>query len=562
MSVTGRRWRIKPKVPLEAVVPRMDLPPLIRHLLWHRGVDTDEEASRFLFLSSGAEHDPMLLPAMPEAVARLREAIRRGETVAVFGDFDVDGVTAAALLTEGLHDLGAQVVPYIPHRLTEGYGLTEGAVERLAQTGASVLISADCGTSSLAEVAQAGGLGMAVVILDHHSVAEELPAAVATVNPRRQDSRYPEKELTSVGLAYKAMSALYDSLGRPFPANRYLDLVALGTVADVAPLLGENRWLVKWGLEALAGTQRPGLQSLMQAAGLPPKRIDVESIAYMLGPRLNAAGRLAHARLAFDLFLVQREDEAASLALQLNALNQERQRQQAVALALVGELLAGEGPGVPFLFVGHREISAGIVGIVAGKLAEERYRPAIVYEQGEARSRGSGRSIPEYDITGALRTCGHLLLRFGGHRQAAGFTAETQHLPAVREALLEHAARELAGMDLSPAIDIDAALPLSGLLGQEIRWLARLEPYGQGNPAPAFLSRGVLVAEARRVGNDAQHLRLKLRDGPVTWPAIAFGLGQAAVTAGQRLDVVYSLGPDRAGDGALELRVRDLCASA
>ncbi|MFQ6019677.1 MAG: DHH family phosphoesterase, partial [Dehalococcoidia bacterium] len=396
MSATGRRWRIRARTP-EGALPDTPYPPLVRHLLWHRDVRSAEEAARFLSPTPAAEHDPLLLPGMTEAVSRLQRAIRDGETIAVFGDFDVDGVTASALLTEGLRGLGARVMPYMPDRFSEGYGLNVGALETLARDGATLMISADCGSSSLSEVAHAAGLGLEVIILDHHSLTPDpstgsgqaLPSAVATVNPKRDDSHYPERELTSVGLAYKAMGALYEAAGRPFEAGRYLDLVALGTVADVAPLLGENRWLVQRGLTAIAKAERAGLRALIGSAGLAPERIDVEAIGYLLAPRLNAAGRLAHAGLAFDLLLAKDEEEATSLASHLGALNQERQRQQAAAMATVAELLADEDDGAPLIFVGHPDISAGIVGIVAGKLAEDRYRPAIVYELGEATSRGS-----------------------------------------------------------------------------------------------------------------------------------------------------------------------------
>lgn len=566
MSATGRRWRVKGRIP-EGALAEAPYPPLLRHLLWHRGVRSASEGARFLLEAPSGEYDPLLLPGIEEALARIRQAVRFGETVAVFGDFDVDGVTAAAVLTQGLRELGAKVVPYIPHRFSEGYGLSTSALETLAGAGAGLVLTVDCGTSSLAEVRYANGLGMNVVILDHHSVPAELPAAVATINPKRPDAVYPERELASVGLAYKLLTALYESLGHAFEPARYLDLVALGTVADVAPLLDENRWLVKRGLEALRRTERPGLRALMEAAGVTADRVDTEAIGYLLGPRLNAAGRLAHARLAFDLLLCEEGEEAAVQALELTSLNQERQRQTMAALELAQELLAAEAES-PFIFIGHGDISAGIVGLVAGRLAEERYRPAIVYERGERQSRGSARSIPEFDVTAALRTCGELFVKFGGHRQAAGFTAENECLPAIKESLLAVAAKELASVDLSPVIDIDAVLPLQRLRGEEIRWLARLEPFGQGNPEPTFLSRGVQVTESRLVGDEGRHLRLKLKDGAVTWPAIAFGLGDlpagrqgATVEAGQRLDVVYSLAADRMSEGALQLRVKDMAPS-
>jgi len=335
----------------------------------------------------------------------------------------------------------------------------------------------------------------------------------------------------------------------------------------MAPLLDENRWLVRRGLRALSRTRRPGLAALMEAAGIDPRLVDAEAIGYALGPRLNAAGRLAHARLAFDLLLEEDPERAMERALELTSLNQERQRQTRAALALAEELLAAEDPESPLVFIGHGGISAGIVGLVAGRLAEERYRPAVVYEEGESTSRASCRSIPEFDITGALRKCSELLVRFGGHRAAAGFTAENGKLPALKEALTGQAEEGLAGVELTPVIDIDAAVPLQRMSGKMMRWLSALAPFGQGNPEPTFLSRDVEVVEARTVGQNGDHLRLKLRDGRATWPAMAFGLGPESpvefeVRAGERLDVVYSFAADRGGEGSLELRVKDVAPSA
>lgn len=566
MSALGRRWRLRGRFP-EGALADAPYPALVRHLLWHRGVRTASEAARFLEGPQAAgEYDPLLLPGMERALSRLRQAVRGGETVAVFGDFDVDGVTASAVLTQGLRSLGVKVVPYIPDRFQEGYGLNLGALDTLRQAGARLVVTADCGTSSHREVDHACGLGMEVVILDHHTVPPQLPAAVATVNPKREDSRYPESELAAVGLAYKLMAALHESLGRAWEPDRYLDLVALGTVADLAPLQNENRLLVQRGLRALARGQRPGVRALMEASGIDPEAVDAEAIGYALGPRLNAAGRLAHARLAFELLLEEDEGEAMRRALELTALNQERQRQTGAALELARELLSREDREAPLIFIGHREISAGIVGLVAGRLAEELYRPTVVYEAGEERSRGSCRSIPEFDITAALRRFAGLMERFGGHRAAAGFTARNETLAALKEALLQAAEEGLRGVELTPAIDIDAALPLSRLGGQALRWLARMAPFGQGNPEPTFLSRGVQVVEVRNIGADGRHLRLKLRDGPVTWPAVAFGLGPESPAAldvrpGDRIDVVFSLAAERGQRDVLELRVKDAAPS-
>ncbi|MEX0800659.1 MAG: single-stranded-DNA-specific exonuclease RecJ [Dehalococcoidia bacterium] len=565
VTASGRRWRLRGRFPDDAL-PDAPYPTLVRHLLWHRGLRTADEASRFMEGPS-PEHDPLLLPDVEPALSRLGEAVRAGERVAVYGDFDVDGVTASALLVEALSGLGAKAVAYIPDRFSEGYGVNVGALERLHAEGATLVLTADCGTSSIAEVARARELGMDVLILDHHSVPAELPAATALVNPKRPDSRYPFAELASVGLAYKLMSALHERLGRAWEAERWLDLVALGTVADVAPLRDENRSLLKRGLGCLARTERPGLRALMEASGIEASRVDAESIAYGLAPRLNAAGRLKHARLALDLLLERDEDEALRRALELTALNRERQERTQAAMDLAADLLADEDGDAPLLFLGHEEIPSGIVGLVAGRLAEDRHRPAVVYERGAETSRASCRSIPEFDITGALRGCAELLERFGGHRAAAGFTARNEKLPPLKEGLLRRAEEELSGVELVATIEIDAALALGALRGREIRFLSQMAPFGEANPEPTFLSRGVEVVEARTMGEDGKHLRLKLRDANgqgtrVTWPAVAFGLGEAEVRKGDRIDVVYSLAADRRGEGtALELRVKDIAAN-
>ncbi|MCH8995188.1 MAG: single-stranded-DNA-specific exonuclease RecJ, partial [Chloroflexi bacterium] len=292
-------------------------------------------------------------------------------------------------------------------------------------------------------------------------------------------------------------------------------------------------------------------------AGGDQAQPDTEVIGYQLGPRLNAAGRMAHARLAFDLLVCREGERARELAGELDALNRQRRQATEHAISLAEELLAEEGD-VPLIMLGHEELPSGIVGLVAARLADSRHRPAIVYQRGESESRASARSIRGFDITAALRTCPELFVRFGGHRMAAGFTAENEKLPAIKERLLAHAGETLAGLDLAPSIEIDAELPLSAIRGDEIRWLARLAPHGVGNPEPTFLSRDVLVAELRAVGADGEHLRLKLRDGAVVWPAIAFRQDGDGIEQGAKADVVYTLSADRLSAGGLQLRVLDL----
>ena len=553
---TKRRWRLRGRLP-EGDFGSAPYSPLVRHLLWHRGLRTLSDAAAFL---NGAppNYDPLLMPDMSAAISRLRDAILNGETIAVYGDFDVDGVTASAILIEGLRALKAKVVNHIPDRFSEGYGVNVAAIDSLHARGATLIITADCGTSSVDEVAHATALGIDTIVLDHHAIPPQLPAAVAIVNPKRPENRYPDAELASGGLAFKLMAALYDLMGRHWESERYLDLVALSTICDVAPLRNENRSLVKQGLDVLSRTQRPGLRALLNVADVAARYVDADTMGYTLGPRLNAAGRLAHAQLALDLLLEDDPERATQRALELTQLNQQRQQATAVAIELATGLLASEDPNTPLIFVGHPEISSGIVGIVAGRLAEDYYRPAVVYEMGDSTSRASCRSIPEFDITGALRACPDLMLRFGGHRAAAGFSADNANLPALKEALVREAARELAGIELSPMIDIDAAIPLHRVNGALIQEISRLAPFGEANPQPTFLSRDLEVADLRVIGSDGTHLRLSLRDGRMTWPAIAFGFGEAGVEIGQRLDVVYTFATDRGTEGGLELRVKDM----
>jgi single-stranded-DNA-specific exonuclease len=555
VGIRGRRWQMRGPAPPGALMG-LPCPPLVRHLLWWRGVRSLRQAHAFLG-EEPEEHSPWSLPDLERAVVKLRRAIEGGELIAVFGDFDVDGVTAAALLSQALQELGGQVVTYIPDRFREGYGLNLEAVSQLRRRGASLLLAADCGTTALAEVAAARRLGLEVVVLDHHTITSALPEGAEVVNPKRPDSCYPHPDLASVGLAYKLAQALHEALGRPFPARRYLDLVALGTITDLVPLVGENRWLVREGLKALQHTSRPGLHYLMEEAGLRGRAVDVWAIGWVLGPRLNAAGRLAHASQALRLLLTPDEAEARALAQELCRLNQERQRLTDAALALAYELL-GEGPQEPIVLVGHQDISLGVVGLVASRLCDELYRPAFVYAQGQELVRASGRSIPEVDLASLLRSCGGLFVKFGGHRQAAGFTALSSRLPEIREALLEGASKALAGVTLAPVLHIDAHLPLRSLRGDVLPWLQKLAPHGPGNPEPIFLTQRVEVVQARPAGPGGRHLRLKLKDGDVVWPALAQSLGSYAPSPGQRVDVVYSLAPAMEGQGALELRVHDM----
>ncbi len=549
------RWRLRDPWAHQKGIA--NFPPIVATVLAARGITTRAQADLFYKPHLADDHDPLQLPGMREAIERVRRAIAAHETIALYGDFDVDGVTSVAVLHLALRPLGAVTMNYIPDRFEEGYGLNVGAVAKLRQRGAGLLVTADCGISSVREVAYSNELGMDVIILDHHTVPEEMPAALATVNPKRLDSPYPFDELAAVGVAYRFLQVLYESYDRKLPEDEFLDLVALGTVVDVAPLADENRQIVTAGLMRMQGGLRPGLEELARVAGTPAERFNAETLGFALGPRMNAAGRMAHANIALDLLLAESPLTARPLAEQLDALNRQRQ-QQTEAMMAIAEELCGVADD-PLIMVGAPEFHQGIVGIVAARLAERHHRPAIVFTEGPEESRASARSIPDFDIVGAIRKEKTLLLRHGGHRAAAGFTVATKDVALLRDRLVNHAAETLKGEALRPVIDIDAEAPLSTLSGLEIKGLMRFEPCGQGNRKPVLLSRGVRLVNSRAVGSDASHLKVTVKDGLATWPAIAFR--QAEAELADEVDIVYSLSREWRSE-RVELEILDIAPSS
>lgn len=566
MAINTTRWRIAPPAPAAYRAALADLHPLLVQALYNRGLTDPSEARSFL--NGGFEpDDPFRLRGIHSAVDRIRTAVRTGQRIAVYGDFDADGVTATALLSLTLKALGAaQVDPYIPHRADEGYGLNCQALKTLADRGATLVITVDCGIRSPEEVEYARQLGMDVVITDHHKLGPELPDATAVLNPRQPNCPYPYKHLAGVGVAYKLAQALLRvnrqvrlPQSRPLEEEDLLDLVALGTVADLAPLTGENRALVIHGLEQINRSPRPGLESLMRRAGVRPGQVTATTIGYVLAPRLNAAGRVDHAVRAFRLLTAEYPGEADKLAEQLDALNRERQQQTAEALELAREILSAEEADRPLLFAAHPRFPAGVVGLVAARLVEEFYRPAVIVEQGDVESRGSARSIPEFDITAALDSCADLLLRYGGHRAAGGFTVRTRDLPELKARLTEIAERALGALELRPTLEVDAEVPLREMNHQAWEALQALRPFGEANPEPLFVSRNVEMRHQRAVGADGSHLKLVLADGGVVWDAIAFRQGDWANHLPGRVDIAYHLQVNEwNGERWLQLNVQDI----
>lgn len=549
------RWRLRdPYAHQDGIA---DFPPIVATVLAARGITQRAQADLFYKPYLNTEHDPLLLPGMQDAIDRTRRAIAEGERIALYGDFDVDGVTSIAVLHLGLAPLGARTVHYIPDRFAEGYGLNFDAIRKLRAEGASLLISADCGISSVDEVALANSLGLDVIILDHHTVPDVMPAAIAAVNPKRLDSPYPFDELAAVGVAYRFLQVFYEACGRTLEAEEFLDLVALGTVVDVAPLSDENRRIATEGIEMMRRRPRPGLEALAALAQTPPERFNAETLGFAIGPRMNAAGRLKHANIALDLMLAKTIFEARPIAAELDLLNRQRQQQTAAAMDLAEELCGTRDDAL--IMVGSDQIHAGIVGLVASRLAESHNRPSIVYERQGEVSRASARSIEGFNIVEAIRKEKALLERHGGHRAAAGFTVRNENLELLRERLINTAAEQLDEDALCKTVTIDAEAPLRSVTGIEVKGLMRFEPCGQGNPKPVILSRGVKVTRSKVVGEDQQHLSLWVKDGPLAWPAIAFRQAENELT--DEIDIVYSLSREW-GTDQLKLEIHDFAPSA
>lgn len=554
--MTQQRWNVCPPVPSDLSSQLSGFDPLLVQLLYNRGITEPAGFEPFIAGDERLANDPLLLPDIDKAVARINRALLGGELIAVFGDFDADGITAAAVLVQGISQLGGNVIPYIPHRLNEGHGLNDAALEHLRLEGASLVITVDCGITGASEVERGRDLGLDIVVTDHHVPSDTIPDAVAVVDPKLPDSEFPFPELAGVGVAVKLLQALFRAANRGAEVDEFLDLVALGTVADMVPLTGENRYLVKRGLEVLNQSRRVGLQELMLSAGLEMGKLDAQDISFSLGPRLNASGRLGHGVTSYELLMTSSREKARELAAMLEAGNAERRRLTTEAFENAREKLAGEDGELPLLVVGDSGYQPGVVGVVAGRLVEEFYRPAVVIHFEEGTARGSARSIPDFDIIAALTECRDLLTRFGGHSQAAGFIMPGSDVDKLRERLQKIAARELADVDLRPALSVDTVIPLSALRGQTYKMIGRLEPYGQANQIPCFLSKKVQVVSSRAVGADGDHLKLKVRDGNVVWDAIAFGLGHRELAS--HLDIVYNLETETwTGRELLRLNIQD-----
>ncbi|GAA3408262.1 single-stranded-DNA-specific exonuclease RecJ [Paenibacillus hodogayensis] len=522
----------------------LKLHPIVAKLLAARGLTDIAEAERFLKGEKDHFHDPFLLHGMDLAVARIREALDRGEKIRVYGDYDADGVSSTALMTHLLRRLGADFDTYIPHRANEGYGLNLRAIERAKESGVSLLITVDTGISAREQVAYAAELGIDVVVTDHHEPPELLPEAAAVLNPKKPGCPYPFKQLAGVGVAFKLAHAL---LGEP-PLD-LLEIAAIGTVADLMPLLGENRSIVKLGLARMQKSGFVGVQALLDAAGITDKEVTATHLGFSLAPRINASGRLDHAGDAVTLLTTNDREEAEQIAASLDELNKERQRlvedMTKEALSLIGD----DKPD-KVIVVAREGWNVGVIGIVAAKLLERYYRPAIVLaiDPDTGLAKGSARSIPGYDMYRALTCCAGLLDHYGGHQAAAGMTVHRDKLPDFRESLNRLADEWLDDEQLVPVLQADALFTLEDVTVDCIRQIEALAPFGMGNPAPKFVLNGLQVTEKRTLGKDRQHMKLLVGrpEEPAAAGVEALGFGRGAqlehISATARIDILGELG--------------------
>jgi single-stranded-DNA-specific exonuclease len=547
------RWRPPVETPPEdavrALAAELKLPEPLCRLLAARGHASPAAAKAFLRPSLDALHDPGELVDLDRAVARLEAALEGDETIFVHGDYDVDGMCAAALYTRVLRAMGARVEPFVPHRTRDGYDLGPAGIQRAREAGAELILTGDCGIVAHEAVRSAGEAGLDVVVTDHHAPGATLPDAVAVVDPKREDCTYPNPELSGTGVAYKVMLALARARGLPDDEVHYhLDLVALATVADVMPLKGENRVLTRYGLRVLDRSRTPGLRALRSAAGLADRTLSAGHLSHVMAPRLNAVGRLEDAAEGLQLLLAD-ERAATGIAEQLEAVNARRQSVDREMLAQAMDALDGYDPETDRgIVLAGNGWHPGVIGIVASRVVERIHRPTVLVavEPGNDVARGSARSIPGFDLLDAIRACGEHLERFGGHTAAAGFDIRTDRVAAFSEAFAA-AARERLPDPPVPEQRIDMELAMTEITPELVRYLAYAAPFGLGNPTPVFALRGVMAEEVRGVGRDGAHLKLRLVDGDVGLPAIGFRMtethGEVARSGGP-LDVAVKLEED------------------
>lgn len=578
--MSDKNWKINKKPPKKFIEQFPEYSRLILQLLWDRKLRTQEAIDEFFNPDYNEDiHDPFLMKGMEKAVHRIKQALKDKQKIVVFGDYDADGVCGVAVLSETLKFLGADFSIYIPDRNKEGYGLNNKAIREIVKNKTNLIITVDCGITDFEEIELANKLGVDVVIVDHHEVSQKIPRAVAIVNPRQKNETYPFKELAATGVAFKVVQALLrkyylDKIQYKGWEKWLLDLVAIATVTDVMPMRGENRTLVKYGLVVLAQTKRKGLKELMNLAKIKPKintkllatNLDTYTLGFIIGPRLNSAGRIDHANTAYELLVTDSAREAKKIAQNLNDKNYQRQK---MTDRIIKEIEKKDKilQKRKIIFEGSKEWPVGIVGLIAGRLADKYYRPTIIFQEIKSISKGSARSIPSFNIIEAISQCRNLLDEFGGHPGAAGFTLSNKNLKNFENKLLKIANKKLKSKDLIPALNIDIELMPEEINFNTYDEIQKLAPFGEGNLRPLFLLKKMKITNFRVVGKNCTHLKIYLKkemdsgERNKTFEAIGFGFSGFCdkIKLGDELDVVFELITNEwNGTRELQLKIVDL----
>ena len=533
------------------------VPPAIAQVLVRRGIDTPQRLSALVDPPHKLPYDPLRITGMDIALKRLYAAVNNGERVGIFGDFDVDGITGTAIISEGLTSLGVPVTPYLPHRVDEGHGLSNAAIDTMSQQGVTLIVTVDTGITSFEEVDYAKSLGVDVIITDHHLPHDGVPNAVTSLNPKLPGGDYPFFELCGAGIGFMLGQGLFEFYGQPWDPG-LLELAALGTIADLVPLLDENRYLVREGLRELANTRRPGLRALYSSARVDPDEITAETVSFQIAPRLNSAGRMGDPMDSFKLLTTTSLEEAGALTHKLESLNMERRAASEEAYVIADQLVEDLGELPPLLVISDERFLRGVAGLIAGRLVDRHRRPAVVFAVEGEYSVASGRSIPEFNIVAAMESCEDLLVRFGGHSQAAGLTVATKDIPQLKSRLEAYSAESLETQSLIRTVEIDAEISFDELDETMIRWINDLEPYGPGNPRPVFASMGVKVLETFHMGREQQHLRLRVEMNGARFTALAFNQAGKWQPNTEFADLAFTVMNDSfRGKGAIALRLLD-----
>jgi single-stranded-DNA-specific exonuclease len=544
MLKSKSRWIIRDtnQEKIAELKDHLNISPLVATLLVNRGIDSVEAARQFLFPHEQSFHDPFLMNDMNKTVARIKQAIEKEEQILIYGDYDADGVSSTTIMMKTLRDLGAKVQFYIPNRFTEGYGPNEPAFRYAAESGVSLIITVDTGISALHEAKVASDLGMDLIITDHHEPGPELPEAFSIIHPKLKDSTYPFRELAGVGVAFKLAHALYGSV-----PEHLFDIAVIGTIADLVSLSGENRLIAQRGIDQLKKTSNKGIQALFKLASVTPANISEDTVGFLLGPRINAAGRLDSADIAVHLLLTEDSVEAQAIAEEMEELNQQR---QAIVMKITEEAIKQVEEHYPVsensvLIVGKEGWNAGVIGIVASKLVDRFYRPTIVlsYDPEKGLAKGSARSISGFDLFENLSTCRDILPHFGGHPMAAGMTLRLEDVEDLRSRLNELAQEQLTAEDFTPVVHIDRAIEIDEVALSTIEELQKLAPYGVDNPKPKVILKEVNIATIRKIGTEQNHLKVTLEHSAKLLDGVGFGLGHLFehISANAKLSVIGQL---------------------